>query len=154
MILHHYGKIVTVDEVKALTKTVWFTHHTNDIGMTSPDYLPVALRKLGVPAQIKYGSIDTLKHYVSQNRLCIVNVRSGEHFWHYIIVYGFTKEKVLVADPGGGILYDMDIEVFEGCWSFRTDMNGTPCHCEYLVTLLRAAEVYPYTYICPDRPKE
>lgn len=152
MVLQHYGKIVTIDEVKAHTKTVWFTYHTQDIGMTSPDYLPVAMTKFGVPAQIKYGNIDTLKHYVAKNRPCIALVRSGNKLWHYIVIRGFTESKVLVADPGGGELYDMDIEKFEGCWSWRTNMDGTPCESGYLATLLKTAEVYPYTYICPDYP--
>lgn len=122
--------------------------------MTSPDHLPIAMRKLGVPASIKIGNIDTLKHYVALDRPCIALVRSGENLWHFIIIRGFTEDKVLVVDPGGGVLYDMSIETFIGCWSWRTDMDGTPCGNEYLCTLLRAAEVYPYTFICPDYPKE
>lgn len=154
MILRHYGKEVTVEQVKALTKTVWFTHRSQDIGMTSPDYLPVAMNKLGVPSQMKYGNIDTLKHYVAQGRPCIALVRSGERLWHYIVIRGFTPDKVLVADPSGGELYDMDIDKFVGCWSWDADMDGQPCGSDYIVTLLRVAEVYPYTFICPDRPKE
>ena len=152
MILHHYGhKGVTVDETKALTKTVWFTYRTKDIGMTSPDYLPIAMRKLGVPSQMKYGSIDTLKHDVSEGRPVIALVRSSETTWHYIVVRGFTQEKMLIADPGGGELYEMPLEKFVGCWSWNTDMDGTVCKDDYLCTLLRAAEVYPYTYIAPDK---
>lgn len=152
MIVHHYGnKGVTVDETKALTKTVWFTYKKKDIGMTSPDYLAVALRKLGVPSQMKYGNIDTLKHDVAEGRPVIALVRSSETTWHYIVVHGFTPEKLLIADPGGGRQYEMSVSNFIGCWSWATDMDGTPCRDEYLCTLLRAAEVYPYTYIAPDK---
>jgi len=151
MILCHYGKRVSPDEVKRLTKTVWFTQDGKDFGMTSPDYLPIAMNFLGVPAALRYGDLDVLKHYVAENKLCIVLVRSGEMLWHYIIVYGFTLDKLKIADPGSGTLYKMNEKTFMGCWSWRTDMGGKPCGKEYICTLLWIMEVYPYTFICPDK---
>lgn len=151
MVLHHYGnKGVSVEEVKAETCTVWFKYGGKDIGMTSPDYIARALRKLGVPSSMKCGNIDTLKHHVAQDRPCIVLVRSGETTWHYFVVYGFTEGKLQIADPSGGQLYEMTSETFLGCWSWATDTEGIACDNQYLPRLLTIAEVHPFTYIVPD----
>ena len=102
---------------------------------------------------MRYGNIDVLKHYISENKPCIALVRSGDVLWHYVVVYGYTQKKVYIADPGGGVFYDMDIERFENCWSWDRDMEGGICKNSYIPTLLMAAEVYPNTFICPDNPK-
>lgn len=154
MILNHYGKISNIDEIKKFSKTVWLKYNSQDIGMTSPDYLPIAMFQCGLPSVLKYGNLHVLKHYVSQNKPCIVLVRSGEALWHYIVVYGFNQEKMMIADPGGGILYEMNEETFIGCWSWSTDMRGTPCTSDYICTLLNMMEVYPYTFICPEKPSK
>jgi hypothetical protein len=151
MILHHYDIRVSPDEVKKHSKTVWFAQNGKDVGMTSPDYLPIAMNKFGLPATMKYGDLDVLKHYVAKDKPCIVLVRSGESLWHYVVVYGFTPEKLNIADPGSGTLYEMTEKTFIGCWSWATDMDGITCGNTYLCTLLRAIEVYPYTFICPDK---
>lgn len=151
MILNHYGKRVSPDEVKKFSQTVWFTQKGKDIGMTSPDYLPVAMVEFGLSTTMRYGNLDVLKHYIAQNKPCIVLVRSGEKLWHYIVVYGFTPEKLKIADPGRGNLYEMNEKTFIGCWSWETDMRGTCYGNTYLCTLLKAMEVYPYTFICPDQ---
>lgn len=150
MILQHYGKGVSVEEVAGHAKTHWFRYRNKPIGMTSPDYLCVAMQRY-LSVELKYGNVDVLKHYVAQGRPCIVNVRSGSDSWHYIVVYGFTQEKIKFADPGGGVLREMDIITFDRCWGWTHDMNGTECS-RTLCTLLRCAEVYPYSFIVPDSP--
>ena len=151
MILNHYGKRVNIDEVKKFSKTVWLTYNMQDIGMTSPDYLSIAMSKYGIPSTLRYGNLDVLKHCVSQNKPCIVLVRSGETLWHYIVVYGFSKDKIMIADPGGGVLYEMNQDTFRGCWSWATDMQGNKCTNDYICTLLNIMEVYSHTFICPDK---
>jgi hypothetical protein len=151
MLLHHYGNKVTVREVEKYTKTKWLTYQGKDIGTTAPDALPVALNHFGLPAQLKFGSPDTLKHYLAQNKPCIVLVRSGEAFWHYVLVVGFTPASFSLADPAEGRVYEMPSDVFVGCWSWAKDMDGTP-RSSLLSNLLQAADIYPYTLIVPDRP--
>jgi ABC-type bacteriocin/lantibiotic exporter with double-glycine peptidase domain len=154
IILNHYNKNTTIDQVKEYTNTVWFSYHEKDIGMTSPDYLVKALNKLGVEANLKYGNLDILKHYIAQNKPCIVLVRSGEKSWHYLVVYGFTENKISVSDPGNNTLYDMTTEQFLGCWSWTQDMHNNLCNNEFVPTLLKTIEIYPYTFILPSNNHE
>lgn len=154
MILCHYGKQITPNEVKSHSKTVWYTYNGQDIGMTGPDYLAIAMNNFGIPSSVRFGDIDVLKHYISQDRPCIVLIRSSEHLWHYIVVYGFTKDEFMIANPSGGRSYLMNQETFQGCWSWNSDSDGNPCQNGYLCTLLQMMEVYPNTFICPDKAFE
>lgn len=124
MLLRKYGKNVTVEEVKDQTKTQWFTHNDEPIGMTSPEYIAVAMNHFGVKSQMMRGDINQLKHYVSQNRPTIVLLRSGKQYWHYVVVVGFDKENIIIADPGWGKRRVLPLEYFLGAWNFTTDMEG------------------------------
>lgn len=149
MLLNRYGRNVTVQQVKHKTKTQWFTHEGKAIGMTSPEYIPIALNHFGVPAKMRRGYLNRLKHYVSQDRPCIVLLRSGNQYWHYVVVIGYDQNSVLVADPGSGHREQINNEAFVGSWSFNTDMRGNETKNELLVEALRMAEVHPYTMIVP-----
>jgi predicted double-glycine peptidase len=124
MVLHWYGKDVSLDEVKAKTKTEWFEHKGESIGMTSPDYIPEAMKHFGVPAKMMMGNLDSLKYYVSQDRPVIVLLRSSKTTWHYVVVVGYDVGAVLLADPGPGKFKAVTNEWFLGAWSFETDMRG------------------------------
>jgi hypothetical protein len=124
MVLKRYGKEATLDQIKAKTKTKWFHYKDKDIGMTAPDMVAKALGHFGVPADLKYGSLDRLKHYVNQNKPPIVLVRSSYWTWHYVVVIGYDEENIIVADPGGGERLVMPTAHFVGAWSFATDMRG------------------------------
>ena len=102
MVLNRYGKDVSIDEVKAETKTQWFKRQDEAIGMTSPEYIPIAMKHFGLPASLKRGYINRLKCYVSQGKPCVVLLRSGEILWHYVVVVGYDENSVFVADPGSG----------------------------------------------------
>jgi predicted double-glycine peptidase len=161
MLLKYYGKDVTIAQVEKETRTKWFHWKGEDIGMTAPEYVEIALRRFGVPAKMQRGSFNNLKHYVSQGRPVIVNVRSGQTTWHYVVVIGYTNDQVILADPGDGARITISAENFLGCWSFQTDMDGTVCghsdplwgRVDPLKDLLWAGEVYPYTMIVPERKK-
>lgn len=161
MLLKYYGKHVTVAQVEEKTRTKWFKWKGEDIGMTSPDYIEIAMRHFGVPTKMQRGSLNNLKHYVSQGRPCIVNVRSSETTWHYVVVIGYTKEQMILADPGDGTRFVIPVDHFVGCWSFKTDMDGTVCghpdplwgQVDPLKELLWAGDVYPYTMIVPEKSK-
>ena len=153
MLLSYYGEEIKVDQVKIRTKTVWFSRGGNDVGMTSPDYIAIALGYFGISSVVDYGNLDVLKHVISSGIPCIVLVRSGEFYWHYMVVIGYTREGVIVADPGVGEIYEMEESHFEGCWSWRKDLRGNICKNVWITNLLQEVEIYPYTYIHPDYAK-
>jgi hypothetical protein len=124
MLLARYGKEVTLDQVKSKTATKWFSYEGKDIGMTSPDMIPVALKHFGVPASTIYGNLDKLKYYVNQRRPPLVLVRSGYWTWHWVVVIGYDEQNIIVADPGSGKRRVMPSEAFVGAWKFNTDMRG------------------------------
>lgn len=126
MVLRRYGKDVTLDQVKAESKTQWFSYHGKPIGMTSPDYVARSMTKLGVPSRMRPGTMGKLKHYVSKNRPVIVLVRSSNLTWHYVAVIGYDEHKIVVADPSRGARREMPLQDFESCWKFTTDMDGVP----------------------------
>jgi len=153
MVLHIYGIEASIEEVKNETKTEWLEYNDEKIGMTSPEYIAIALSNLGVKADLDRGYIERLKHYVSQGRPCIVLLRSGEYTWHYVVVIGFTAEHVIVADPGSDEkLRPILNSHFEGAWSFETNIRGESLEIDWINTVLRAVEVYPYMMIVPKEP--
>lgn len=149
MVLQNYSKNITLNQVKAISKTVWFQYKNEDVGMTTPDFLTMAMEKFGVPSKMTQGNIHLLKYSVSHNKPCIVLVRSGETTWHYFVVIGYNKTTLKIADPAGGQIYTMPQETFLNCWKWTTDTDGKPCQQSYLITLLNMAEVYPNTLIIP-----
>jgi len=152
MVLQRYGKDVTLTEVKEKTKTQWFQYEGKSIGMTSPEYIPIALGHFGVSARYRRGYVGRLKHYVSQDRPCIVLLRSGEYTWHYVVVVGYDEKYIYVADPGTGRREKMKVLHFEASWKFEANMRGELLESDWLNSVLRAAEVYPYTMIVPKHP--
>lgn len=124
MVLKYYKKDVTRQVVETETKTEWFTYNGQRIGMTAPDYVARALKRLGVPARMELGNLEKLKFYVSANKPVIVLLRSGQYTWHYVVVVGYDESKITIADPGGGIRWNMTNEHFIGSWKFITDMSG------------------------------
>lgn len=124
MLLKTYGKDVTLKDVKGKTKTQWFKWNGEPVGMTSPDLIATALTKFGVKSKMSRGNLEQIKYYVSQNRPPIVMLRSGNVYWHYVVVIGYDKKNIIVADPGSGKREVMKTEHFVGAWTFRTDMDG------------------------------
>lgn len=126
MLLRLYGKQPTLNEVQAQTKTKWLEYKGAPIGMTSPEYISVALRHFGVRARMRSTRLDGLKEYVSQNRPCIALLRSSRTTWHYVLVTGYDPSTVIIADPAGGVREEMPVANFLGAWEFKTDMDGVP----------------------------
>lgn len=124
MLLKSYGIDASLEDVKNKTKTEWFKYDGNSIGMTSPEYIPIALKSYGLSARKTRGSIRKVKNLVSQGRPPIVLVRSGAKTWHYVVVIGYTEESVIVADPGHGQRREMTTDAFVGSWDFSTNMKG------------------------------
>lgn len=178
MVLDRYGRKVTIEEVATQSKTKWFTHQGESVGMTVPEYAVRSMKIFGIPCRLTRGSIGLLKFHVSHNRPIICLLRSGLTTWHYVVVIGFTKEKIVIANPSGGIREELPVENFESSWSFSTDMDGEkvikkcprcdhgkvrwlgiPLDCDlcggsgnepdYLRSLLSSADVWPNTMIVP-----
>lgn len=123
MLLRMYGKDASVDQVRIRTKTDWCEYDGQQIGMTSPSYLPSALKAWGLPAKKMRGDLDDIRHYVSERRPPIVLVRTGRFLWHYVVVIGYNETSVILADPARGRRV-VPLEVFESSWNFRTDLYG------------------------------
>lgn len=124
MVLNWYDKSTTIDEVENITRTKWFDWKGQPIGMTSPDYIPVAMNELGVPVDLKRTNLDILKYHTSHNRPPIVLLRSGVRTWHYVVVIGYSEDEIVVADPGYGGQIIISVNDFMGAWNFKTDMRG------------------------------
>lgn len=149
MVLNNYGKNVQINDVKRISKTVWFQYNKSDVGMTTPDYLVLALNHFGVKSKMTQGNIHLLKYQVSHNKPCIVLVRSSHQTWHYFVVIGYDPEYFYIADPGDGNIEKMPKDVFLKCWNWTHDTNCELCQHSYLITLLTMTEVYPNTIIYP-----
>lgn len=156
MLLNYYGKKVSVEEAKEKALTKWFEHDGNDVGMTLPDYVAFTMKSFGVPSKLEASNIHRLKYYVSENRPPIVLLRSGKKTWHYVVVIGYMKDKIIIADPGWGKQVTMPIDNFEGAWDFSTDMRGEEMLNDfdpflYMVTTL--GDVSGNTMIVPKNPQ-
>lgn len=150
MVLNYYGHSVSVDQVSEESKTEWIEYKDESIGMTTPEYIPIALKHFGVPSKTRRGYLPRLKYYVSSGKPCIVLLRSGEFLWHYVVVIGYNVDFIIVADPGSGSCMEMPNEAFVGSWSFKTNMSGENMKNKWAVEALHILEVYPHSMVVPN----
>lgn len=148
MILQTYGKNINIDQIKQTAGTVWFQYQGQEVGMTTPDYLELALNEY-LPSKLQPGTIDLLKYEISNNKPCIVLVRSGQLTWHYFVVIGYDVNSFQIINPSDGELKIIAKDIFLNCWSWKTDTCGRTCPQSCLLNLLKFARIYPYTIICP-----
>ena len=151
MLLHYLDKPIDVPQAKKIANTVWLTYHGKEIGMTLPKGIAAILQSTGVPAQVKHGNIELLKYHISKNKPPIVLIRSGYKTWHYVVAIGYTKDSIIVADPGGGIIETMPQQRFVGAWKFTHDMSGEKMpDIDPYFEIVRLADVYGGTFIVPN----
>lgn len=125
MVLRYYGIKVELDAVKRSTKTEWLTIRGKSVGTTAPDLILQAFKRFQLPAHMYTGTAPQfLLKWVSEGRPCVVLLRSGPLRWHYVVVVGYTRKTVIIANPGGGIREEMPTKTFLDAWSFEADMNG------------------------------
>ena len=126
MVLNYYGVQTNVDAVAKIALTRWHVNKDGTaFGGTSPEFIAVALNKLGVKSKVERDvSLDKLKYYVSQGRPVIVLVRSDTAMWHYIVAIGYDSGNIITADPGGGQRIVLPNKNFMGAWKFTTDLDG------------------------------
>lgn len=152
MLLKYYGQDnYQLNDVKIQSKTHWFNYNGNPIGMTAPDVLTSALNRLGLSCKMIQGNMSKLKYFVSQNRLPIVLLRSGEYTWHYVVVIGYNQEIISIADPGWGKISKLKEDYFEKSWEFTSHMDGKEATDKIVSGVLRLAEVHPFTMIVPEQ---
>ena len=124
MVLRFYKLNIDFEDVKESTKTEWISYDKTSIGMTSPDYIRNALYKYKISNNMHVGNIDELKYYVSKNTPVIVLLRSGSKTWHYVVVVGYEKNKIEIADPSNGKRYFLNENIFVDSWRFKKDLYG------------------------------
>lgn len=124
MVLRRYGKNVTLDEVRKHTKTDWITIKGQKVGLTSPDFIVIAMKEFGVPVTLKSNcNLGDIRYFVSNNRPPIIIVRTAKYLSHYVVVIGYNKNSFILADPCGE-RWEIKNEVLNSCWGFMTDTNG------------------------------
>lgn len=149
MLLKYYGIEAKLDDLKARTKTVWFSWGGKDVGMTAPVYLRAGLEAFGVNSVLSYGTLDRLKSLVARGKPCIVLVRSGEYSWHYVVVTGYDGDVVYFANPSDGKMQGMPESEFVAAWNWTGDIYGRECGW-WVWFWLRSLEVYPYSIVYVD----
>jgi len=154
MLLQHYGKDTTIQQAKEMAKTEWFSYKDQVIGMTSPDFIRVALRRFGVQAQMQRTTLPHLKYYISQSRPPVVLVRSSDKTWHYVVAIGYDEKKIYLADPAWGKVRAVSIDQFERAWNFTSDLRGSDFgKLDYWKLAVETSDVRGYTLIVPtDKP--
>jgi len=146
MLMYYYNLDVSVNDVKKITKTVWYNWSGHDIGMTSPNFIVSALKFYGFNSKMKYGKIIDLKHTISNGKPCIVLVRSGEWNWHYVLACGYDTEYIFFANPSTGEIQGLSTNEFNAAWSWNADLHGRLCG-QLAKYFLKGIEIYPNSYI-------
>ena len=150
MLLQHYGKDTTIQQAKEKAKTEWFSYKDQVIGMTSPDFIRLALKRFGVPAKMQRTTMSHLKYYISQSRPPVVLVRSSDKTWHYVVAIGYDKENMYLADPAWGKVRTVSIDQFERAWNFTSDLRGSEFgSLDYWKLAVETSDVRGYTLIVP-----
>lgn len=124
MVLEHYGKVHSVDEIKKKTKTELFVYQGTKIGGTAPDQMKLGLSHFGVPCNLVHANMDQLRNYISQSKPCIVLVRSGKMLLHWIVAIGYDENNIIVANPSNGERNVLKNDIFENAWKFTHDLRG------------------------------
>lgn len=126
MVLQKYGKNVTLEEVRKITKTDWITIRGQKIGTTLPDFLMKSMNNFGVQVTKKSNcTLNDLKYYISQNRPPIIIVRTKKFTSHYVVVIGYNKDNFILANPNGE-KEEIKNDILYSAWSFTTDKEGNP----------------------------
>lgn len=149
MVLRYYGIEASLSDVKKKTKTVWYTSHGVDFGMTAPALVQEALNSYGLNVRLDYAGMDRLKNIVAHGKPCIVLVRSGEWNWHYVVVVGYERDVIYFANPSNGKIERLLVDEFEKAWNWRGDLLGRDCSW-WILFWLRGLEIYPYSLIYVD----
>lgn len=124
MLLKHYGKEHSVNEIKKKCKTELLVIQGKKIGGTAPDQIEKALDHFGVPSDLVHADMHKLKKYVSEGRPCVALVRTGKVLWHWVVIIGYDEGNIIMADPGDGKREVVKAKIFDNAWKFTHDLRG------------------------------
>lgn len=125
MVLRYYGVDTDLASVKKGTWTKWLTVNGKEVGMTAPDLVLRAMEQFKVPSHLSSNTAPQfIMKWISEGRPVIVLLRSGGLLWHYVVVVGYTTDKIILFNPGSGEREEMPTKIFLSAWSFKTDMDG------------------------------
>ena len=144
MVLDYYGKFHLYEEIRQEMKTEWFSFNGVKYGLTVPNYMSSTLVKHDVACNTMRGNLKVLENYVSRNKPVICLVRSGRYTWHYVVVIGYSKNNVYIANPASGLLECINKKIFYESWSFYGDLSGRNySYLDSMILILRTFEIYP-----------
>lgn len=144
MVLDYYGKFHLYEEIRQEMKTEWFSFNGVKYGLTVPNYMSSTLVKHDVLCNTMRGNLKVLENYVSRNKPVICLVRSGRYTWHYVVVIGYSKNNVYIANPASGLLECINKKIFYESWSFYGDLSGRNySYLDSMILILRTFEIYP-----------
>lgn len=164
MLMGYYGTEESLEDISKRCGTHWFKWGEEDIGMTHPENLALAMS--GISARVRRGHSNNLKKYISEERYPIVLVRSDWYLWHYVIAIGYTEHTITIADPATGQRREIKWDIFLAAWRFTGDIHGNTLgfkcpmcdsgclfcwegNIDFLQGILTFAEVYNNTMIVP-----
>lgn len=144
MVLDYYGKFHLYEEIRQEMKTEWFSFNGVKYGLTVPNYMSSTLVKHDVLCNTMRGNLKVLENFVSRNKPVICLVRSGRYTWHYVVVIGYSKNNVYIANPASGLLECINKKIFYESWSFYGDLSGRNySYLDSMILILRTFEIYP-----------
>lgn len=154
MVMKYYGHDLTLDKVKAKTKTEWFKHEGQEVGMTDPYYIESAMKALNLPVTLMHGDLKSLKKHISEDKPVIILIRSSRLTWHYVVAIGYTETEVVIADPAYGKTRSVENSILLNAWSFSSDIRGNKMPSfDWIRILVEWSEARGYTLIVPKESK-
>lgn len=146
MLLRFYGVDANINEVKKITKTVWYKKDGKEFGMTAPVFIRDCLVSYGFSASLKKGDLRHLKKIISSGNPAISLVRSGEWNWHYIVVVGYGDGFIYFANPTNGEVEGLSESEFMSAWNWSSDLRGSR-RSWWIAFWLSVLEIYPCSYV-------
>lgn len=146
MILRFHGIDAKVEDIKKITKTVWYTSNGRDFGMTAPSLVRDSFSSYGLSAVLKKGDIRHLKKVVSSGVPVITLMRSGEWNWHYVVVTGYGNGYIYFANPSNGEIEGLGEKEFYSSWNWKSDIRGKD-RSWWIAFWLNSLEIYPCSYV-------
>lgn len=150
MVLKHYKIDVTLDEVKAHSKTKWFEIQGKIYGMTAPDYLKYSLNQFGIKSKLTRGNLKYLKIQLFKNKPTIILLRSGNKFWHYVVAIGYNQKEIIIADPADAKIKFIKNNDFLSAWKFDGDLEGNELDFDIYRQLIKFADINSMLMIIPN----
>lgn len=123
MVLRYFDILVPFSSIELNVLTT-ATFRGNTIGFSTPKGVAYGLCQNGVSCKITRGNVYYLKSLVCSGIPPIVLLRSDSDMWHWVVVIGYDREFIIIADPFTGKMEKIKISAFESSWAFSGNMDG------------------------------